>query len=157
LLSAHGPELVKSQPSQFWLWLLDLMLASDQLVWLLMGPGMALLTRLMRVQQLGNSLPAIKAFFAGVFPSSDWRAGTQNDLVQLLGQDSLQPEQIAVPTLILHGLEDVIVPPAVAENSAARIPNAQYIRIEGGSHMMMATHAEEISRLLCQFLAANLN
>lgn len=35
LLSAHGPELARSRPSRFWLWLLDLMLASDSFVWML--------------------------------------------------------------------------------------------------------------------------
>lgn len=153
LLSAHGPELAHSRPSRFWLWLLDLMLASDFFVWILMHPGMTVLTRLMRVVNLQNSLPQIKAFFAGVFPASDWRIGTSNDVDQLINQQSIELERIHVPTLILHGTQDVIVPPEVAEDNAAQIPQAQHIRIEGGTHLMMATHARDISGLIRQFTA----
>lgn len=153
LLSAQGPELAYSRPSRFWLWLLDLMLASDFFVWILLGVGMTALTRLMRVVNLRDSLLQIKAFFAGVFPASDWRVGTSNDVDQLINQQSIELERIHAPTLVLHGTQDVIVPPVVAEDNAAKIPQAQHIRIEGGTHLMMATHAGEISHLIHQFMA----
>jgi pimeloyl-ACP methyl ester carboxylesterase len=153
LLSAHGPELARSRPSRFWLWLLDLMLASDFFVWMLMSAGMTVLTRLMRVVNLQDSLPQIKAFFMGVFPASDWRVGTSNDVDQLINQQSIELDCIHVPALVLHGTHDVIVPPIVADDNAAKIPQAQHIRIEGGTHLMMATHAGEISHLIRQFIA----
>ena len=153
LLSAQGPELARSRPSKFWLWLLDLMLASDFFVWVLMRVGMTVLTRLMRVVNLRDSLPSIKAFFAGVFPASDWRVGTSNDVDQLINQQSIELGRIHVPTLVLHGTQDVIVPPVVAEDNAAKIPHAQHLRIEGGTHLMMATHADEISHRIRQFIA----
>jgi pimeloyl-ACP methyl ester carboxylesterase len=153
LLSAQGPELARSRPSRFWLWLLDLMLASDFFVWVLMGVGLTALTRLMRVVTLQDSLPQIKAFFAGVFPASDWRVGTSNDVKQLINQQSIELERIHVPTLVLHGTHDVIVPPIVADDNAAKIPQAQQIRIAGGTHLMMATHADEISQRIRQFIA----
>jgi pimeloyl-ACP methyl ester carboxylesterase len=153
LLSAHGPELARSRPSRFWLWLLDLMLASDFFVWVLMSAGMTVLTRLMRVVNLQDSLPQIKAFFAGVFPASDWRVGTSNDVDQLINQQSIELESIHVPTLVLHGTQDVIVPPVVAKDNATKIPQAQLTMIDGGSHMMMATHADEIRHRIRQFNA----
>lgn len=153
LLSAHGPELARSRLSRFWLWLLDLMLASDVFVWMLMRIGMSVLTRLMHVANLQNSLPQIKAFFVGVFPASDWRIGTSNDVKQLIGQRTIELNSIQVPTLVIHGTHDVIVPPIVAEDNAAKIPQAQHSRIEGGTHLMMATHAREISGLIRQFTA----
>jgi pimeloyl-ACP methyl ester carboxylesterase len=125
LLSAHGPELARSRPSRFWLWLLDLMLASDFFVWMLMMSWHDGLTRLMRVVNLQDSLSQIKAFFAGVFPASDWRVGTSNDVDQLINQQSIELERIHVPTLVLHGTQDVIVPPDVAKDNAAKIPQAQ--------------------------------
>jgi pimeloyl-ACP methyl ester carboxylesterase len=152
LLSAQGPKLAYSRPSRFWLWLLDLMLASDFFVWMLMNLGMTVLTRLMRVVNLQDSLPQIKAFFAGVFPASDWRVGTSNDVQQLIGQQTIELKNIRVPTLVLHGSHDVIVPPVVAEDNAAKIPQAQHISIEGGTHIMMATHAGEISHLIRHYL-----
>jgi pimeloyl-ACP methyl ester carboxylesterase len=152
LLSAHGPVLARSRPSKFWLWLLDLMFAFDFFVWMLMNLGMTVLTRLMRVVNLQESLPQIKAFFAGVFPASDWRIGTSNDVKQLIGQQTLNLESIQVPTLVLHGSHDVIVPPVVAEHNAAKIPHAQHISIDGGTHIMMATHAGEFSHLIRHYL-----
>src|SRR5690606_3473625 len=153
LLSAQGPELARSRPSRFWLWLLELMLASDFFVWVLMRAGMTALTRLMRVVSSQDSLPHIKQFFAGVFPASDWRVGTSNDVDQLINQQSIELERIHVPTLVLHGTQDVIVPPVVAKDNATKISQAQLTMIDGGSHMMMATHADEISRLIRQFIA----
>lgn len=107
----------------------------------------------MRVVNLQDSLLQIKAFFRGVFPASDWRIGTSNDVQQLIEQQTLELESIRVPTLVLHGSHDVIVPPVVAEQTAATLPQAQLISIEGGTHMMMATHAREISHLIRQFIA----
>ncbi len=153
LLSAHGPELARSRPSRFWLWLLDLMLASDFFVWMLMGIGMTVLARLMRVVNLQDSLSQIKVFFAGVFPASDWRIGTSNDVQQLIEQQTIELKNIQVPTLVLHGTHDVIVPPVVAEDNAAKMLHAQHISIGGGTHMMMATHHREISHLIRQFIA----
>ncbi|MBL8164733.1 MAG: alpha/beta hydrolase [Anaerolineae bacterium] len=152
LLSAQGPELAHSRPSRFWLWLLDLMLASDFFVWMLMNLGMTVLTRLMRVVNVQDSLPQITQFFAGVSPASDWRVGTANDVDQLINQQSIKLERIHVPTLVLHGTQDVIVPPVVANDNAIKIPQAQLTMIDGGTHIMMATHAGEISHLIRHYL-----
>lgn len=152
LLSAQGPELARSRPSRFWLWLLDCMLKSDLFVWILMRAGMALLTRLMHVKDSPSAWRNTKQFFEGVFPASDWRIGTTNDVDQLIGQQSIDLESIRVPTLIMHGLQDNIVPPVVARVNAEEIAQAQLALIEGGSHMMMATHADEIRKRLYQFV-----
>ncbi|MGF1503539.1 MAG: alpha/beta fold hydrolase [Anaerolineae bacterium] len=153
LLSAHGPELVYSQPSRFWLVLLDAMLGSDFLVWVLMRFGMGPLMRLMGVRSANyhTSIANLKDFLRGVFPSTDWREGTLNDVRQLLAGHAPAVEQIRVPTLILHGTRDVIVPPVVALDTAQRIQGAQHVEVAGGTHMMMATHAAEIERLIRSF------
>ncbi len=152
LLSAQGPELAQSQPSAFWLWLLDLMLASDFFVWLLMEGGITALSRLMRVKGSQDSLLNVKQFFTGVFPSSDWRVGTANDVEQLINQRTIDLKTIVVPTLVIHGTQDVIVPPIVARDNAAKIPNSHLLMLNGGSHMMMATHANNIRQSIRQFV-----
>ena len=152
LLMAQGPELAKSQPSPFWLWLMDLMMASDFFVWLLMEGSLNVLTRLLRVQGSGNTMRNVKEFFAGVFPASDWRLGTANDVEQLLNQRTINLQTIAAPTLVLHGTQDVIVPPIVAKDNAAKIRNSQLIMVNGGSHMMIATHADTIRQSIRQFV-----
>jgi pimeloyl-ACP methyl ester carboxylesterase len=56
-----------------------------------------------------------------------------------------RPEAISIPTLVLNGTDDRSVPLAVGEDLARRLPNARLARIEGGSHMIPVTHAEEVS------------
>lgn len=59
-----------------------------------------------------------------------------------------------VPTLILHGDDDRILPPdATARRQAKMIKNVRYVELKGGPHGVLWTHAEEINRELVSFLA----
>lgn len=60
-----------------------------------------------------------------------------------------------VPTLILHGNADAIVPVEVSGKKAhEQIADSKLVVIEGGPHGFNATHAEEFNRALLQFLKA---
>jgi non-heme chloroperoxidase len=62
-------------------------------------------------------------------------------------------ERIDVPTLILHGSADRILPIAgQGRRLHAALPGARYVEVEGGPHVMCVTHAEEINRELLAFL-----
>jgi non-heme chloroperoxidase len=61
-------------------------------------------------------------------------------------------ESIHVPTLVIHGTSDNIVDYAVAVDSAQRISNAQFISIDKGTHLMLATHSDEISMVIKNFI-----
>ena len=62
-------------------------------------------------------------------------------------------ERIDVPTLILHGTADRILS---LEGQGRRLhtalPDAHYVEIEGGPHVMCVTHAKEVNRELLAFL-----
>lgn len=59
-----------------------------------------------------------------------------------------------VPTLIVHGTADRILPiDATGRQFAKLLPSARYAEIEGAPHGFLWTHAEEISNLLVDFLA----
>ncbi len=45
---------------------------------------------------------------------------------------------ISVPTLILHGTEDPLVPPGHGAKCASRIPGARFVRMEGVGHELPA-------------------
>ncbi|MCA9974687.1 MAG: alpha/beta hydrolase, partial [Anaerolineales bacterium] len=152
LLVAQGPELAKSRPSAFWLRMMDLMMASDFFVWVLMEGGLSILTRLLQVQGSEEVIRNVKQFFVGVFPASDWRVGTTNDVEQLLNQRTIDLATIVAPTLVIHGTQDNIVPPVVARDNAAKIPNSHLIMIDDGSHLMMATHSDSIRQSIRQFV-----
>ncbi len=58
-----------------------------------------------------------------------------------------------VPTLIVHGTDDSIVPIATsARQAAAALPNATVIEYEGAPHGLFATHKERLTSDLLAFL-----
>jgi len=66
------------------------------------------------------------------------------------GQDI---KRIDVPTLILHGTADRILPIAgQGRRLHAALPDARYVEIEGGPHVMCVSHAAEVNRELLSFL-----
>jgi non-heme chloroperoxidase len=61
---------------------------------------------------------------------------------------------ITVPTLVIHGDSDQIVPFEVSgERSAEAIKGAQLVVVEGGTHGLNTTHAAEFNAALLSFLA----
>ena len=61
--------------------------------------------------------------------------------------------RVDVPTLILHGTADRILPISVqGRRLHAALPDAHYVEIEGGPHVMCVSHAEEVNRELLAFI-----
>ena len=60
---------------------------------------------------------------------------------------------ITVPTLLLHGTSDKAVPFAMAKASAAAIPHSRLIEYQGGSHGIVLTERERVTRDLQAFIA----
>jgi non-heme chloroperoxidase len=62
--------------------------------------------------------------------------------------------QIDVPTLLIHGNADRILP---YEATAARLPglikDLEFVTVEGGPHNIAWTHADEVNKALLAFLA----
>ena len=62
-------------------------------------------------------------------------------------------KRIDVPTLIMHGTADRILSVAgQGRRMHAALPDAKYVEIEGGPHVMCVTHAAEVNRELLAFL-----
>lgn len=61
--------------------------------------------------------------------------------------------RLDVPTLILHGTADRILSvEGQGRRLHAALPDAQYVEIEGGPHVMCVTHAAEVNQALLAFL-----
>lgn len=60
----------------------------------------------------------------------------------------LHPERIRVPALVLHGTDDRLVPIAVGEDLAKRLPSAELLRLPGGSHMLPVTDPDLVAGAL---------
>lgn len=66
-------------------------------------------------------------------------------------------DKFDVPTLIIHGDSDAIVPLEFSGQKAhERIPNSQLVVIKGGPHGLNATHAEQFNTALVRFLKTDL-
>lgn len=60
---------------------------------------------------------------------------------------------LAVPTLILHGAEDRMVPPGNADLLAAQIPNARLVLVPAAGHGLVMESAETVNTAVRAFLA----
>lgn len=86
---------------------------------------------------------------AGASPYATWAcpAGWLDDF-----SDDIK--RIDVPTLIMHGTADRILPiEGQGRRLHAALPDARYVEIDGGPHVMCVTHAAEVNRELLAFLA----
>ncbi len=60
--------------------------------------------------------------------------------------------KIAVPTLILAGTADALIPHAESEKMAQAIPNAHLHLFEGAGHLLSMEQPQEMNRVLAQWL-----
>lgn len=61
--------------------------------------------------------------------------------------------KVDVPTLILHGTADNILPiDATAREFRKLLPNATYVEVENAPHGLLWTHADEVNAALLSFL-----
>ncbi|RLE20903.1 MAG: hypothetical protein DRJ50_10000 [Actinobacteria bacterium] len=67
------------------------------------------------------------------------------DLTNLLSQ-------IAVPTLVMVGNQDILTPRGDSEELADKIPTAELVVISGAAHGFMVEHASTFNRVLMEFL-----
>lgn len=101
--------------------------------------------------------PFKSAFVAGLFqtlnPLSQRRAGLLNDLAQFAQIESLPLDRITAPTLIMHGTHDSDVGFEHSEFAAQSIAGAEFIPVEGGTHLLwIAAQAEELRTRRIEFL-----
>jgi len=78
--------------------------------------------------------------------------GTEND-IRVTRTTTYPLEQIAVPTLVVHGTADRLVPfPEHGQALAARIPGAELLAVEDGDHVAIFTHRAAVRVRVTQFL-----
>jgi pimeloyl-ACP methyl ester carboxylesterase len=62
-------------------------------------------------------------------------------------------ERLRVPTLIVHGARDLLVPLSYARDVAARIPGSRLEVIRAASHLPYMSHTGTFNALVGDFLA----
>ena len=86
---------------------------------------------------------------AGASPIATWAApeGWLDDFTQDI-------TTMTVPTLIIHGTADRILPiDGQGRRLHAALPDARYVEIEGGPHVLCVTHHDDVNRELLDFLS----
>ena len=89
-------------------------------------------------------------------PISERRAGVQNDLEQIHAMDGFNWEAIRVPTLLIHGDRDKLIPWEYSQEVAQRVPNAELFILKGGGHECLISHHRDVSPILDSFLAKHM-
>lgn len=136
------------------------MLRSDFIPWLLYaiaphavfqanGVSRSLLAQIKSEQE---KMRLLDALYRTTFPSTLRRDGMMNDMQQLTNFTIYPIEKISIPTLVIHAVNDPIIPFESGEFSAQTIPNAQFLRLEDGGHFVCVTHEEETMPIVRDFL-----
>ena len=76
---------------------------------------------------------------------------------QSFGSTDFRPDLAAfdVPTLVLHGTSDTIVPPAIGKNAARGIRKSQYVEYDGEPHGLFMTATDRLAKDLLTFLSGS--
>lgn len=81
---------------------------------------------------------------------SAWRAfaSEQRTLIRQLPVLEHRLEQLSVPTTIVAGTADRVVPIGAARRLAAQVPGAELVEIEAAGHLVHLRHAREVARVI---------
>jgi pimeloyl-ACP methyl ester carboxylesterase len=80
----------------------------------------------------------------------------QAQLYALIGWSAyLELPRFACPTLVMHGLQDRLIPPANARRTAERIPGARLIELPEASHWLMTDQNAQCLQALCEHIDAH--
>ena len=149
-MSTEIPDLPRFMESDFLVWLMmslvDFMPDEDAVAILIPNP-----VNQQRALETPEKTKAIRTVMWSLWPSSLRAAGTTNDVGEFSAL-ALPIDKIRVPTLIIHGTEDINVDFSHGQLLADTIPNAQFHVIEGGDHMMPFTHEEEVNGIISEFI-----
>lgn len=135
----------------------------DPLVWLLSRVPLPLALLLAGMPRSGRDRvagdPEAEALLRGVMlplPLPLRWPGMENDLRQSSALEATPLEDVAVPTLVVHGRADQIVPFGYGRELAERIPGAEFVPVEEGDHVCLITHRAELGPRIRAFLAEHL-
>jgi 3-oxoadipate enol-lactonase len=89
---------------------------------------------------------------------SEWYPNPQGYMAQLQGilawEALSRLPKISAPTLVIHGVNDRLIPVANADLIASRIPGAQLVKIPNASHIFMTDQPAAAHQAILAFLAA---
>jgi pimeloyl-ACP methyl ester carboxylesterase len=95
--------------------------------------------------------------FLPILMADAYRAGPSSirKAARELTTADLRPKlsRIEVPTLVIWGEHDTLVPRAIGEEIRANLPNASWVVLEGAGHNPMWDRADAFNRVVVEFLS----
>jgi pimeloyl-ACP methyl ester carboxylesterase len=110
---------------------------------------------LQEIKKDPGKIELLDQLFLTTFPASMRRLGMINDQQQCANLPDDLLMSIHVPTLVIHAIDDPIVPFEFGEYSAKKIPDAEFEIIPEGGHFCTITHQEIVIPRIRKFLAEN--
>jgi pimeloyl-ACP methyl ester carboxylesterase len=71
--------------------------------------------------------------------------------------DEFNWEDIRVPTLLIHGDKDNLIPLEYSQEVAHRIPNSKLVVVKGGGHECLVSHHRHVVPIINSFLAEHVS
>ena len=99
-----------------------------------------------------NNIKHLKKLIWSIWPLTVRSSGFENDYKQFRNI-SIPFERIRVPTLVIHGDEDISVDIKHGRHTNKLIAHSKMHLISEGDHMMMSSHADEIGEIIKDFIA----
>lgn len=84
--------------------------------------------------------------------NTDWRAMRSYRLAMDGFDVTGSLFRLTVPTVVLHGSKDSLLPVSEGRKLAEALPHAEFRVVEGAGHMLPLTHGEEVERSVTQLL-----
>ena len=98
-----------------------------------------------------KNINQLKKLAWSIWPLSARIEGIKNDYKQF-SNFSAPLNEIRVPTLVIHGNEDINVDISHALKLVENVAGAELYTVKGGDHYMSTTHAKEINPLIESFI-----
>jgi len=108
----------------------------------------------------GEERTVLEDLFQSMHPISLRRDGLFHDIEEWANQErwasSYPLESITTPTLVVHAIDDAVVPFAHAEHPARSIAGARLVSLPNGGHMRFG-HIEEVRNQVTTFILEHAN
>lgn len=131
------------------------LLATDFLPWTFLHPEALLLINPVLRKQIAadpDKVEVLGQILHTAYPTSLRLSGMLNDARQIDDLEEIPLESIRVPTLVIHGTRDQVVPFSQGVRSASRIPGARFLPVFEGTHYCILTHLELTRPVIMDFL-----
>jgi len=101
-----------------------------------------------------NTFQKVRCFFYKLFGLKIESLSYKREIMNKIVTQDLTPEasKISIPTLIIWGLQDAVLPIRVGRRLAKKIEGSQLEILEDGGHFINENHSEKFNSLILNFL-----